>query len=196
MRGYVAGKLRSDPVASCVLEIGRSSPLGSVADVGCGRGQLGVLLLEAGVATSVSGWDWDRDKIAAASRAAEGLDAHFEQGDVRKHEIPECDTVLLVDVLHYLSPTQQDALLERAAAAARAHVFVRELDPDRGWRSAVTRLQESITTAFGYNQGERLAFRAIAELTAPLVRAGFHTSVEPAWGATPFSNVLLHACRD
>lgn len=196
MRGYVAGKLRSDPVASCVLEIGKGSPLGAVADVGCGRGQLGVLLLEAGVATSVAGWDWDEEKIAAATRAARGLDAHFEQGDVRTHAISECDTVLLVDVLHYLSPADQDALLARAAAAARTHIFVRELDPDRGWRSAVTRLQESITTGFGYNKGEKLVFRTIAALTAPLVRAGWCTSVVPAWGSTPFSNVLVHAWRD
>lgn len=196
VRGYVAGKLRSDPVASSVLAIGRASSLGAVCDVGCGRGQMGVLLLEAGVATSVRGWDWDAEKVAAAARAAEGLDARFEQGDVREHPIPPCDTVLLVDVLHYLTPEEQDALLARAATAARRHVLVRELDPDRGWRSAVTRLQESITTGLRYNEGARLVFRAIGEITAPLERAGFRTSVAPAWGSTPFANVLVHAQRD
>lgn len=196
VRGYVAGKLRSDPVASRVLEIGRASPLGAVCDVGCGRGQLGVLLLEAGVAASVHGWDWDAEKVAAATRAAEGLAARFERGDVRAHLIPACDTVLFVDVLHYLSIDEQDALLARAAASARRHVIVRELDPDRGWRSAVTRLQESITTGLRYNEGARLVFRAISEIAAPLERAGFRVEVSPAWGSTPFSNVLVHARRD
>jgi hypothetical protein len=157
---------------------------------------MGVLLLEAGVATSVIGWDWDEGKVAAATRAAEGLDARFEKADVREHPIPPCDTVLLVDVLHYLSIEEQDALLARAASAARHHVIVRELDPDRGWRSAVTRFQESVTTALRFNEGARLAFRAIAEITAPLARSGFRTTVIPAWGATPYSNVLVHASRD
>jgi SAM-dependent methyltransferase len=187
VRGYVAGKLRSDPVVSRILELG---PLGDVVDIGCGRGQLAVALLEAGVATRVLGFDWDGEKVEVAKRAAEGLNAEFEVGDLRDHPIAPCDTALLVDVLHYLKPEEQEAVLDRAIAAAR-RAIVRELDPNRGWRSAVTRAQEAITTTLGYNAGERLEYRPISSISGAMARAGMRVTIEPAWGTTPFANVLV-----
>jgi uncharacterized protein (DUF2062 family) len=189
---YVRGKLASDPVAGRILGLGK---LGEVADVGCGRGQLAVLLLEAGNATRVTGFDWDAKKVGDAREAAAGLAAAFEAGDMREMSVPPCDTALFVDVLHYLTDAEQDAVLGRAADATRRRVVVRELDPDRGWRSAVTRLQERITTSLGYNRGARVNVRRIDELIAPLRARGFTVNVEPCWGATPFSNVVIVAER-
>jgi cyclopropane fatty-acyl-phospholipid synthase-like methyltransferase len=196
MRGYVAGKLRADPVASRVVALGREKNLGRVVDIGCGRGQLAVALLESGVASSVRGIDWDGAKVAAARMASRGLDVDLAVGDVRTWRIPPCDTVIVIDVLHYLAEADQNALVVRAAKAASRMVLVRELDPDRGWRSALTRAQEAVTTTFGYNTGERLVYRSIAAITSALEMHGFRTSVEPAWGSTPFANVLVVALRE
>lgn len=193
-RGYVAAKLRADPIASRLVALGRERPLGRVVDLACGRGQLGVALLLAGVADDVHGVDWDAAKIDVARAASRGLPARWDVGDIRGVAVEPCDTVLLVDALHYLDEAEQDALLSRAAAAERA-VVVRELDPDRGWRSAITRAQEAVTTALGYNAGRRLAYRPVADLARPLEARGFSVSVEPAWGRTPFSNVLVFAER-
>jgi SAM-dependent methyltransferase len=189
---YVRGKLASDPVAARILGLGE---LGEVVDVGCGRGQLAVLLLEAGNAKKVTGFDWDAKKVGDARDAAAGLATAFEAGDMREMVVPPCDTALFVDVLHYLTDAEQDEVLARAADATRARVIVRELDPDRGWRSRVTRLQERITTSLGYNRGARVNVRRIEELTAPLRARGFTVRVEPCWGATPFSNVVIVAER-
>jgi SAM-dependent methyltransferase len=189
---YVRGKLASDPVAARILALGA---LGDVVDVGCGRGQLAVLLLEARNATRVTGFDWDTAKVGDAREAATGLDATFDAGDMRTVTVPPCDTVLFVDVLHYLTDGEQDAVLAHAADAARTRVVVRELDPARGWRSGVTRVQERITTSLGYNRGARVNVRAMEELTAPLRDRGFTVRIEPCWGATPFSNVVLIAER-
>lgn len=196
VRGYVAGKLRTDPVIGRIIELGREQHLGRVADIGCGRGQLGVALLEAGVCTSVRGVDWDEKKIEAAREASHGLDVELDVGDVREWNVPACDTVTILDVLHYLPASSQKEILTRAAIAKC--VIVRELDPDRGWRSMVTRAQEAITTAFGYNKagtGERLEYTAIASFVTQLEQYGFTVVTEPAWGSTPFANVLLVARR-
>lgn len=195
VRGYVAGKLRSDPVIERIVALGRERSLGNVLDLGCGRGQLAVALLEAKVATGVVGIDWDARKIEVARGAATGLPARFEVGDVRTQALDACDTALLVDVLHYMTPSEQDAVIGRVARAARACVLVRELDPDRGWRSIVTRVQEAITTLLGYNAAEHLEYRSISALCGALSRCGFEVAVEPAWGRTPFSNVLIVAKR-
>jgi uncharacterized protein (DUF2062 family)/SAM-dependent methyltransferase len=197
---YVRGKLGSDPVAGRIASLGGPwvadvAPLGEVVDVGCGRGQLAVLLLEAGRASHVRGVDWDARKVEDARRAAKGLPAEFEAGDMREAPVGACDTVLFVDVLHYLTDAEQDAVLGRAADAARARVLVRELDPDRGWRSVVTRTQERITTSLGYNRGARVNVRSIDALAAPLRARGFDVRVSPCWGGTPFANVLLVAER-
>jgi SAM-dependent methyltransferase len=189
---YVRSKLASDPVAERVASMG---DLGEVIDVGCGRGQLAALLLETGAATRVRGVDWDEAKIADARRALAGLAASFDRGDARTCDLGAGDTVLLVDVLHYFTDEEQDALLDRAASAARRTLVVRELDPDRGWRSAVTRLQERITTGLRFNVGARVRPRAISATTRRLEARGFEVTVEPCWGSTPFANVLVVARR-
>jgi len=194
-RMYARGKLGSDPVAMQLLELGRERALGHVVDVGAGRGQMGIMLLEAGLATKVTGFDWDEGKVADANAAAKGLEATFTRGDVREHPIPACDTLLLLDVLHYLTDVQQEALVRRAAAAAGRTLVVRELDPDRGWRSFTTRVQEAVTTSFGYNVGERVRVRPIADVVRPLEEAGFTVRVVPSWGSTPFANVAVIATR-
>jgi trans-aconitate methyltransferase len=194
-RMYARGKLGSDPIAGQLVALGRDRSLGDVVDVGCGRGQMGILLLEAGVASRVTGVDWDEGKLADARAAAAGLEATFEKGDVRETAPPVCDTLLLVDVLHYLTDKQQIEVLERCMQSARKCVVLRELDPDRGWRSATTRVQEAVTTFFGYNVGERVRVLPIASFTGPLERAGFTVRVEPSWGKTPFSNVAVIATR-
>jgi hypothetical protein len=102
----------------------------------------------------------------------------------------------VIDVLHYLPEADQSALVLRAAKSASRRVLVRELDPDRGWRSALTRAQEAVTTTLGYNAGERLVYRSISAITTALEAHGFHAHVEPAWGSTPFANVLVVALRE
>lgn len=192
---YVRGKLVGDPVARQVSELGAREPLGEVLDAGCGRGQLGVLLLEQKVATHVLGFDWDAAKVRAATAASEGLSASYRTHNLTQPLDAEADTVLLVDVLHYLSDEEQDAVIERAAKAARRLVVVRELDPDRGWRSVATRVQERVTTGLGYNRGVRVNARSIADLTRALEAHGFAAVVTPCWGSTPFANVLVVARR-
>jgi SAM-dependent methyltransferase len=192
---FARGKLQGDPATAAIAGLGA---LGSVLDLGCGRGQLALLLLEAEVAERVHGVDWDGAKVAFASRAAEGLRATFETGDVREAAGGPFDTVLLVDVLHYFSREVQDALLDRAASLVKpgGRIVVREADRGRGLRSLTTRIQEGVGTWARVNVGERVLFRDVErELVPRLERLGFDASVVPCWGSTPFSNVLLVATR-
>jgi uncharacterized protein (DUF2062 family)/SAM-dependent methyltransferase len=195
-RGYVRSKMSSDPIVRTLFDRSKENGFGEVADVGCGRGQLSVMLLEAKAATKIAGFDWDEAKIEEAKRAAASLHGSaFFKGDLRSHEIAACDTSLLLDVLHYLTADEQDALLDRVAVATRKTIFVRELDPDRGWRSSVTRFQERVTTRIGVNRGARVLLRPISAIAGVLERNGFDVEVAPCWAGTPFSNVLITATR-
>ncbi|MBX3192709.1 MAG: class I SAM-dependent methyltransferase [Labilithrix sp.] len=195
VRIYVRTKLWMDPIARVIHDEHAREGFGHVLDVGCGRAQLPLLLHAAGAADSVVGIDWDEEKIAIAAAAAEGLpDVRFALGDVGEASLPEVDTVFLVDILHYLTPEEQDDLLARAAKAARRRVFVRDLDPDAGASSVVTRSWEWVTTSLGWNRGARIRPRPFDEIARPLAALGFDVERAPC-GARGLSNTLLVARR-
>ncbi len=192
---YVRIKLRRDPATQAVAAL---APLGDILDIGCGRGHLALFLLESAAAKRVRGFDWDEKKVKIANLAAEGLDASFEKADMRGAAFESADTVLLVDVLHYLAVDAQDELLDRAADAVRpgGRLVIREAAAGRGWRSFMTRLFEWIGMAIRFNLGEKLRVRDVARELVPRLEArGMTCTVEPCWKGTPFSNVLLVAVK-
>jgi SAM-dependent methyltransferase len=196
-RGFIGGKLRADPATAALLALGAARPLGAVLDLGCGRGQLAIALLLAGVAGRVTGLDIDAAKIALARRAAEGLPARFEVADLVAAEIPPAETVLLVDVLLQMPPAGQAALLARILASAPRRVVIRAFDPERGWRSAFGFAMERGRRLLGGDRGSAgaLAPRPVGEIAAPFAAAGYAVEVTPCWAGTPLPNVLLVAER-
>jgi SAM-dependent methyltransferase len=195
-RGFIEGKLRRDPAVAALLALGGARGFGRVLDLGCGRGQLGIALLLAGVAQSLRGLDIDAGKIALAQDAAHGLPAEFRVADLATPEaLPAADTVLLIDVLLQLPPPAQDALLARILAVRPRRILLRAFDPDRGWRSALGSGMERMRRRLGGDRGldGTVAPRPIDALAAPLEAAGYTVSVTPCWAGTPLPNVLLVA---
>lgn len=197
---YVRVKLMTDPVTKMIADLFGEDDgvLGEVLDVGCGRGQMAVVLLENGRATRVHGLDWDAEKIAAAQEAVEReprLQATFSVGNATAADLApdSADTVMLIDVIHYLSIDEQDAVLSKAAAAVRSggRLVVREADTERGVRSWLTLAEEKLFTLLRFNRGARVKFRPARTIVERLEAAGLACEVQPAWGGTPFSNVLV-----
>ncbi len=195
-RYYVASKLRLDPLTAELFEAVEAGAIhGRLLDVGAGRGQFSLLLAELGAVTGIVGFDHDAEKIEVARQAAAGLDwpVRFEVGDLRAHLLGQADTVLLLDVLHYLPVLDQDAVLERVVLALRpgGSIYLRETNrqKSRGARWAV-RL-EKLARLFGINRGERLVFRSPGDYAAAL--EAFGLEVEQRSGRGTLDNVLLVA---
>jgi 2-polyprenyl-3-methyl-5-hydroxy-6-metoxy-1,4-benzoquinol methylase len=193
-RYYVASKLRWDPITRVINEL--PVEFGSLLDMGCGRGQLGLLLLELGRVRELRGIDWDQDKIKTAHQAAGGA-ARFETGDLALADQPLApfDTALLIDVLHYLPYAAQADLLRqiRMRLAPAGILLVREVDARATWRSRLTRWCEIIGTRLGVNRGRRMYFLASADLQQQLQQLGFTIAQTIAMPGLALDNVLVVA---
>jgi len=208
----VRGKLRFDPAYLGILRVGDLRSGARVLDLGCGRG-----ILLAAIRTAqgmdregrwpkedpaipaeleLSGIEVDRTAYKAARRALGG-DASIVRADLRAAEIPDCDVIVCLDVLHYLSPTEQEGLLARCAAAVTkgGTLFVREAATGKGFRSWLTRVQERLSSWARREWRRPLYYRSESEWIALLEKHGFDTSSDAMWAGTPFSNVLMRAVR-
>jgi len=193
-RIYVAMKLNTDPLTRLLAAL--PGEFGRVLDAGNGRGQFGLFLWELGRCRDLSGFDSDERKVAVAGLAAAG-DARFETLDLLEFREQEVDTLLLIDVLHYLPLAEQDELLRRAVRCVQSgRIVIRELDAGNAARSKITRGFEWLAKVSGYNRGRAgRHYRPAREIVAQLTEAGFACEVFGASEGTPFANVLIVAAR-
>jgi 2-polyprenyl-3-methyl-5-hydroxy-6-metoxy-1,4-benzoquinol methylase len=170
-RYYVHVKLRTDPLAAELVRV--SCQLGDVVDVGCGRGQFGLLLCELGRLRSLRGYDWDPHKIASAQTAAAGV-AEYEVADLRASPSYAADTYLLFDVLQYLTLSEQRQLLLDLVGTLRpgGRLLIRSTDRSRGWQSELSRWVERVGRILRVNRSHTLEFRASNELRLNLEALG------------------------
>ena len=190
LRGYVAGKLRRDPVYDAVLSRIDDNPL---FDLGCGTGVLALYLRENGRRQPITGVDHDARKIAVARKVAAGYEGlSFRAGDIRD-PLPDGMSIAALDVLHYFRDEEQ-AEIVRAIAEAVAPgglAIFRDCIRDGSWRYRVTALQETFSRAIRWLKAERLNFPTRETLLSPFRERGYTEEILPMWGSTPFNNYLF-----
>ena len=198
-RGYVRGKLASDPVYAATADAlgGTDLPL---LDIGCGIGLLGLYLHMRGTLPRYVGLDHDERKITegmAAVRRA-GLEQAMELRTADVSSLPDVQGhVALLDMLHYLPREMQASLLESAVRrlAPGGALVIRSVLRDGSWRFQATRAEEVWLRVSGRIRGGAQHYPTEAELRAPLERAGLAVSTGPLFGRTPFNSYLLVARR-
>ncbi len=188
LRSYVRIKTAGDPVYGAVFDTLRGSS-DSIVDLGCGIGVLEFYLRERGVTAPIAGIDRDARKVSAARAAADGdRSLSFDVGDVRA-PVDLRGTVILADVLHYLTDDEQASLLDRIAASART-IIIRDGLRDRTLRYWTTVGQETLARAAGWLRVDRLNFPTRETIERPF-RGAFAAEVRPMFGRTPFNNYLF-----
>jgi len=185
-----------DPVHADVLALAAREPFGRVIDLGCGRGQLCVALLEAGLAETALGLDRQEAALAQARHAAAGLAFEVEARDLAvAGRLDEADTVMMIDVLYQLDWAAQMALLRQAASVARSRIVLRMANPERLWRFRLTRGLERLFRRVWPNSGTHVNHLSLRHIVAVLAELGFAAEIAPCSRGTPFANVLLVARR-
>ena len=207
--GFARGKLSNDPVFEYLLTSGLLSEDQRILDLGCGQGLLAALLVQARAAASEGSWPahWPAPSAAAVhgielmasdvarAEAALAGQASFETGNIADTAFAPCDTVVILDVLHYLPYKQQDDVLRRvhAALSAQGKLVLRIGDADGGFGFRWSNWVDHVVTWCRGHRLPRLYCRSVAQWQQLLEQLGFTVEIKPMSEGTMFANVLLLA---
>jgi cyclopropane fatty-acyl-phospholipid synthase-like methyltransferase len=191
---FARGKLGGDPAFAAILHGGWIAPGSRVLDLGCGQGLLASLLIAADRGCRVHGIElMPRDAQRAAT--ALGASARIVCGDIRHEEFGPADTVVILDVLHYIDYREQDQVLERLRAALHpgGQLLLRVGDADAGLPFRLSNWVDHVVTFVRGHRLPRLYCRPLSAWRQALEALGFQVEVVPLSQGTPFANVMLKA---
>lgn len=97
----------------------------TVLDIGCGYGELCASIAQQKSAPQIVGIDHDSHKIQVAqTQFAHIPNLQFETTDLSTLPPIEQHTVLIIDVCHYFSHTEQRNLLQKIASSPHVHKII------------------------------------------------------------------------
>jgi len=207
---FARGKLGGDPVFTALLARGLIPDNARLLDIGCGQGLLAAWLLSA--RALCDGGQWPADWPAAPrprsihgielmprdvqrAQHALGAAATFTRGDMCDTDFGAADVVVILDVLHYVSIAQQDALLQRVrqALAPCGTLLLRVSDAAAGLPFRVSVWVDRVVTFARGHRNSDLYCRPLSAWHSALTGLGFSVETLPMHQGTPFANVLLVA---
>ncbi|MBK6007562.1 class I SAM-dependent methyltransferase [Ramlibacter ginsenosidimutans] len=211
---FARGKLGYDPVFRHLLATGLVAPQARVLDIGCGQGLLASLLRACAALRAAGDWPagWPaapagaritgiermpRDVQRARAALAEDGGMRFVCGDMRTEAFPESDTVVILDVLHYVTHAEQEAVLARVrdALVPGGHLLLRVGDAGSRRGFAISQWVDRAVTRLRGHTVPPVYGRTLAEWIAQLRQLGLQVESRPMSAGTPFANVLLVAQR-
>lgn len=211
---FARGKLAGDPAFAGLLQRGLIPSHARLLDIGCGQGLLAALLGGLDNCPRLSqiwpnAWapaphgvrvrgielrprDVDRARQALAHL---GPRVEFIQGDMRQTDFGQADTVVILDVLHYINHAAQDDVLYRVKAALvpNGTLLLRVGDAAAGLPFRLSNWVDMIVTFARGNRLSRLYCRPLRAWQQALTGLGFEVQTIPLHAGTPFANVLLVA---
>jgi len=127
----------------------------AVVDIGCGYGYMSMALGFSADQRSILALDYDEQKIGIAQNApCLPNNLTFEAADACTYSYPSSDVFILSDVLHYLTPEEQQDLLNTTHARLRENgkIIIREGDTGKVEQHGKTVLTEIFSTKTGFNK--------------------------------------------
>lgn len=207
---FARAKLSADPVYRAILELGLLLGRTRVLDLGCGQGLLAAWLRAAEHCYEGGSWprSWPPAPRAISTRGIElmardverarsalGTNSEVSQADIRNTAFGTVDAVVILDVLHYMTPQAQLEVLRRVRAALppRGLLLLRISDAGGGLRFRYGQWSDKIVMRLRGHSLAALHCRSVAQWCLLLRECGFDSEAKPMSRGTPFANVLLIA---
>lgn len=127
----------------------------TVTDLGCGYGYLAYILTLRSPERTVTGVDYDEEKIAVANHCAIKTDRlTFLAADILDYQPQPSEVFILNDVLHYLPQDKQITVVEKCMAQLLVNglIIIRDADAGLKRRHTGTRITEFFSTHIGFNK--------------------------------------------
>ena len=127
----------------------------TVVDIGCGYGLLSYSLAFSSSKRQVLGIDYDEDKVEMAQQCPViPSNISFECHDVSHYTFAPADVFILSDMLHYLIPEEQKALLNKIVNNLNpgGRIILRDGDCNKKKQHKGTELTELYSTKSGFNK--------------------------------------------
>ncbi|MDP4282462.1 MAG: 1-acyl-sn-glycerol-3-phosphate acyltransferase, partial [Bacteroidota bacterium] len=158
---------------------------GMLLDLGCGYGYISYMLWLTSNHRKIIGVDYDQEKINVASHCYLKNDSiHFICSDLSTCEIIPADGIILSDVLHYLTETDQVRLLNECFDKLNAGgvLLIREADRDIKELHRGTRFTEFLSTRLiGFNKTREdkneLFFTSFQSIEKLAIQSGLTTEI-------------------
>lgn len=128
---------------------------GHITDLGCGYGFMTYMLMFLSRHRTLTGFDYDTEKIAVASHCpGKNERLEFIAMDVTRADIPESDGIIISDVLHYMPEEEQEKLIIRSIQALKKEgvLMIRDADREMSKAHRKTRFSEYLSTNIGFNR--------------------------------------------
>ena len=207
---FARGKLRTDPIYRAILELGLLLGRARVLDLGCGQGLLNAWLKAAERCYEHGNWPraWPPAPLAVTTRGIEmmsrdvararrafGTLCEISQADIRNTDFGMVDAVVILDVLHFMAPQEQNEVLKRVRAALPhgGLLLLRVGDADGGLRFRYGQWSDKLVTRLRGHAAAAQYYRSVAHWSELLHECGFDSEAKPMSRGTPFANVLLIA---
>lgn len=193
-RHYVAAKLRTDPLYNAVYQELQNSTA-PLLDLGCGLGLLAFYLRARDLRFPITGLDYDTRKIDSALLAAAKLhypDLSFSPHDARTGLPAHLGAVTILDILQFFTPSEQQQLLELAAARTSpgSKLVIRSGLRDSSLRFKITIAGDWLAKATSWMKAAPTHYPSSDDFTRILSPFG-SVRIRPLWGNTPFNNHLI-----
>jgi SAM-dependent methyltransferase len=211
---WARGKLGRDPAFRGMLERGDLPANARVVDIGSGQGLVASLLAACARAQQQGQWpsSWPPAPSFSAYTGIELMPAAVTRGnaalaqlqpqpkiicaDMCQAQLPACDVVVILDVLHYVDHAAQLAVLQRvrdalASASGPRRLLLRVGDAANTRGFAISQWVDRVVTGLSGHRTPPTWGRPLAEWVGLLQSLGFAVQTVPMSQGTPFANVLL-----